>query len=163
MGIENIWLIALGGFLAFVSNVMYMMGGTEGFGKFWRRFIGSFVLACACNGIALAIGQWDWRYLLTYPALAIGMSLGYGANTNIIKALKRALFAAGVLSACVIGAWVAQFSFWAWLVLITCGLFGTASVILGVLNPFNNAPLEQFLISQILTMYVPFLAFIRSQ
>jgi RarD protein len=35
------------------------------------------------------------------------------------------------------------------------------SVVLGVMNPFSNAPLEQFLICQVLCLFVPYWSFVR--
>ena len=78
-----------------------------------------------------------------------------------MKIYKRAVFALGVLMACVVGAWIAGFSVAAWIVLGLSFLTGLTSVILGVFNPFSNAPLEQFLICQVLCLFVPFWAFVK--
>ena len=109
-GTENVWLVALLGFMAFISNVLYMLGGTEGFGKWMRRFIASAILAGAASLGAIALGRWVWQYLLMFPCLAIGFSLPYGAEEAIWKIIKRTLFALGVLSACVIGLWATGFT-----------------------------------------------------
>jgi len=162
-GAEDWGIVALGGFAAFISNVLYMWGGTEmswGGKKWLRRFLGSFVLALAASGIALYLGVWSWKYLLMYPAMAIGMSLGYGADTTGAKIIRRSIFAAGVLMACVAGAWAVGFSASALIVLGVSFVVGMTSVALGVWNPFKNAPLEQFLISQLLCMFVPFWGFV---
>ena len=160
MGTEDIWLIALGGFGSLISNICYMAGGTEGFGKWWRRFLGSFILSLSASLIALYLNSWSWKYLLMYPALAVGMSLGYGGDKQLTKILKRSLFAFGVLTACFIGAWICGFSVSSLIVLGLAIITGLTSVVLGVFNPFKNAPLEQFIISQVLTLYVPWWAFI---
>lgn len=160
-GTENIWLVALGGFGAYLGNLCYMAGGTSGFGKWWRRFLGSFILACSANVVALVLHLWVWQYLLMWPCLIGGMSLGYGSNKLWIKVAKRTLFALGVIMACVVGAWIAHWSGYAWVVLSLAIFTGLTSVVLGVLNPFTNAPLEQFIICQVLTLYVPFWSFIR--
>lgn len=162
-GAENWGLVAFGGFMAFLANVLYMWGGTEmkwGGQKWLRRYLGSFVLATSAAVVAIVISQWDWRYLLMLPCLAIGFSRGYGASSTKDKILRRSLFALGVLSACVVGAWIAGWTASALLVLGTCFVVGLASVLLGVFNPFTNAPLEQFIICQLLTMFVPFWAFV---
>ena len=160
-GPENIWLIALCGLAAFIANVMYMMGGTQGFGLWWRRFLATFILMVAANGAALFMHVWHWQYLLFFPALIAGMSLGYGAKTTGGKIVKRLIFALGVTACCALGAWAHGFGAMS---LVICGLSvftGLTSIVLGVINPFNNAPLEQFLICQVLTLYVPFWAFVR--
>lgn len=161
MGTENIWLIALAGFGAFIANVMYAMGGTAGFGLWWRRFLGSFVLALDANLVALYVGNWHWQYLTFFPCLAIGFSLGYGSDTILGKIIKRTIFAIGVLSVCWFGLWAIGFTVYGWVVLGLAFITGLTSVALGVINPFNSAPLEQFLICQVLCMYVPFWAFVR--
>jgi len=163
-GTENWGLVAFGGFLSLVSSILYMWGGTAmswGGKKWLRRFLGSFVLAVAASVIAVVLTKWDWRYLIIYPCLATGFSLGYGADTTGVKIRKRTIFALGVLTACVVGAWIAGWTASALLVLGLCFVTGLTSVALGVWNPFNNAPLEQYLICQLLTLYVPFWAFVR--
>ena len=162
-GTENWGLVAFGGFLAFISNVLYMWGGTEmswGGKKWLRRYLGSFVLALAASIVAIVLAKWDWRYLLMYPCLFGGFSLGYGGDSVQVKILRRTVFALGSLMACVVGAWIAGWSVSALIVLSLCFITGLTSVALGVWNPFTNAPLEQFLISQVLTLYVPFWAFV---
>ena len=161
MGTENIYIVILGGFLAFVANVCYMLGGTEGFGKFWRRFIGAFVLALAASAVAILLHCWQWQYLLVLPCLILGFSLGYGGDTTIVKVLKRLCFAFGVLSSLGIMLWIHQFSFYSWIVFSSAFLVALASVILGVINPLNNARIEEYLVSQCLTLFVPFIAFVR--
>jgi hypothetical protein len=160
MGTENIWLIALGGFGAYLGNVCYMAGGTSGFGLWWRRFLGSFILASSANIVAIILHAWVWQYLLFWPILIAGMSLGYGSSQFWIKVLKRTIFALGVVMTCVIGAWIAHWSSSALLVLGLSIATGLTSVLLGVFNPFKNAPLEQFIICQVLTLYVPWWSFV---
>jgi len=162
-GTENWGLVAFGGFMAFISNVLYMWGGTEmswGGKKWLRRYLGSFILMVSALVIAVVLSKWDWRYLLMYPCLIGGFSLGYGASTTGEKIFKRTVFALGSLMACVVGAWIAGWTASALIVLGLCFVTGLTSVVLGVWNPMHNAPLEQFLISQILTLYVPFWGFI---
>ena len=161
MGQEQIWLVAFCGLAGFLGNVCYMAGGTQGFGLVWRRYAGTFVLTLACNLAALFIGKWVWQYILVFPCLLGGMSLGYGSDITWVKVYKRAIFALGVLMACVVGAWAVGFTASAWIVIGLAFLIGSGSVVLGVLNPFSNAPAEQFLVCQTLTMFVPFLAWIR--
>ena len=113
-GQEQIWLIALGGFLSFGGNVLYMMGGTAGFGKWYRRFIGAFVIASSTNIIAAVNGVWAWQYILIFPSLIGGFSLGYGANTTGEKIIKRSLFALGCIFAGIFGLWATGFTGFGW-------------------------------------------------
>jgi hypothetical protein len=164
MGPEQIWLITLGGFAAFLCNVLYMVGGTgfDGKGYKWlRRFVGAGILACAANGIAIYMQAWVWQYLLMIPSLIIGFSMGYGGDTTIEKVLKRSLCAVGILAACFIGLWATGFTAMGWAVMVMAGVIGGTSVVMGVWNPWNNAPLEQFLICQVLTLFVPFWCFVK--
>ena len=164
MGPEQIWLIAIGGFSAFLCNVLYMAGGTgfDGKGYKWlRRFLGSSILGITANAIAMYMHVWVWQYLLMIPALIIGFSLGYGGDTTAEKVFKRTICALGILSACAIGYWATGFTAAGLGVLIMSGIVGATSIYMGVANPFNNAPLEQFLICQVLTLFVPFWAFVK--
>jgi len=160
MGTENIWLIIILGFMAFVANSLYAMGGTEGFGKWLRRYLASFILAVAANGAAIYLTVWTWQYIFIYPCLIGGFSLGYGANTTWEKILKRGIFALGVLTACFCGFWATGATILGWIVVGLAFLTGVTSVVLGVINPFNNAPLEQFIICQVLCLYIPYWAFL---
>jgi hypothetical protein len=163
-GAEQWGLSALGGLMALIASVLYMWGGTTmswGGKKWLRRFLGSFVLALAASIIAVALAAWDWRYLIMYPCLIGGFSLGYGGDRMWTKVWKRTVFALGTLMACVVGAWIAGWTPSALLVLGLSFVTGLTSVALGVFNPFKNAPLEQYLICQVLTLYVPFWAFVR--
>jgi hypothetical protein len=137
------------------------MGGTKGFSKWMRRFLASFILACSANVAAIYLGVWTLEYLLMWPCLIGGFSLPYGANTTWDKVIKRTVFALGVLMACFCGAWATGFTIFGLVILGLAVLTGITSVALGVINPFNNAPLEQFLICQVLCLYVPYWAFVR--
>lgn len=160
-GTEGWVLVAIGGLLALVSNVMYMLGGTQGFSKLIRRFCASSILAgCACF-LALANSSWNWLYLAFFPCLMLGFSMGYGGEELWYKVMRRSVYAFGVLSACVFGAWINSFSASSITVLILAAITGLTSVALGVLNPFKSARLEEFLVCQVLTLYVPFWCYIK--
>jgi hypothetical protein len=164
MGPESIWLIAIGGTAALICNILYMVGGTgfDGKGYKWmRRFLGAGILASAANGIAIYMHVWSWMYLIMFATLAAGFSLGYGADTVPKKVFLRTVCAIGVLSTCIVGYYAAGATATGLAVCIMAGIVGAASICMGVWNPFNNAPLEQFLICQVLTMFVPWWAFVR--
>jgi hypothetical protein len=163
MGPENIWTVAIGGGASFIASMLYAIGGTEmSFGgkKWLRRYLGTFILALSTSVIALILGAWSWKLILIYPCLIGGMSLGYGGDTTGEKLIRRAVFASGVLMACVVGLWYVSFSVNGWIMFGLASFIGLTSVVMGVWNPFKNAPLEQYLICQVLTMFIPFWGFI---
>lgn len=161
MGIENWIIIAIGGLCSLAASILYMLGGTSGFSKALRRFIASFILALSANIIAVVFHNWNWQLLLIFPCLAGGFSLGYGAYTIKEKIFKRTVFALGVLSACFCGLWSIGFTMFGWVVVGLAFIVGLTSVVLGVFNPFVNAPLEQYLICQLLTMFIPFWGLVK--
>lgn len=159
-GTENWGLVALGGGMAFIANVLYQLGGISN--KWLRRYLASFILALSTNLIAIFLGKWAWQYILIYPCLIAGFSLGYGGDTTWEKVIRRLVYALGVLSACIIGLWATGFTASGYVVAGLALIVGLGSVVLGVLNPFSNARLEEFLVCQLLTMFVPFWAFISN-
>ena len=164
MGPENIYLVGILGFCAFLCNFLYAMGGTEmSFGgqKWLRRFLGSSILATSANGAAIYLGVWVWQYLLMYPCLIIGFSMGYGGDTVLEKTFKRFLCALGVLSACIAGLYATGFTPMGWVITGLATITGLTSIVLGVWNPWKNAVVEQFVICQVLCLYVPFWAFVK--
>ena len=167
MGPEQIWLIGILGFCAFIANFLYAMGGTDMGGSFggqkWlRRFVASSILSTAANGAALYMKDWSWQYLLMYPCLIIGFSLGYGGTDNIgLKILKRTMCALGILTSCVAGLYATGFTNSGWIVTGLAGLVGLTSVIMGVKNMWSSAVVEEFLICQVLTLFIPYWAFIK--
>ena len=58
--------------------LFYMLGGRDG--KWIRRFIGSAALATTLVMCSLIMGNFNWWLPLVYLPLAIGFSLGYGAD-----------------------------------------------------------------------------------
>lgn len=160
-GPENIWLIAVGGFSTCFASVMYMMGGTTPWKKWIRRYLGTFLLSLCLNLIAFINSNWHWQYLLTYPFLVLGFSLSYGDDIVWKKILKRSVFVLGCLLSSLVCLWAIGFSFFGWIVFGLQFIIGLGSIILGVINPYNNAPLEQYLISQLLTLFFVFWPFIR--
>ena len=160
-GTEYVWLISLAGFCGFLANVLYMLGGTAGFGLLTRRAWGSFVLTFGTNLVAVVLNCWVWQYLLLFPLLWAGFSLGYGSDDIWTKVWKRFIFACGVVASCGIGVWVHNADFPSLVVLGLAFVTGLGSVVLGVVNPWNNAPIEQYIICNLLTMYVITLPFIK--
>jgi len=160
MGTEDWGIIALGGLASLIASIFYMWGGTKGFGKYWRRYIGAFVLALACNLIAVYTSMWVWQMLLVFPALLGGFSLPYGADDLVGKIVKRAVFASGVCFAGFFCLWGLGFPGAGIGIFVMQLVVGLGSVFLGVKNPYKNAPLEQYMICQLLTFTIPFWGFI---
>lgn len=160
-GTENWGLVAFGLVLWVVSAVLYVLGGTEGFRKWYRRFLASFLLAVAANVIALVLGKWNYWYALMWPALIGGFSLPYGANTMGKKILQRSVYGAGVLMASVFGAFATGWTDHAVGMIVMQTVLMACSVYLGVDNPLQYATLEQAFISLLLTFTLPFWAMVK--
>ena len=120
---------------------LYMLGGRSG--KWRRRFIGSLILSCGINGLCLWRGIWSPWFLLTYPALAIGFSMGYGATGEWMKVIRRSVYALGVLSAGLVMAIVLGGT--AWLVFVPHVGVGLWSIWLGTKNPIEASAEEVFI------------------
>lgn len=132
---------AVGSLIGLALGCMfYMMGGRSG--KWLRRFIGSLVISTTLWVCALIMGKFNWWILGTYPILALGFSLGYGADIPLMKIIKRAIVASCVVLAGLLCAITYGGS--AWMVLILH--FGVAlwTVFLGVKNPIQAASEEVF-------------------
>lgn len=164
MGQENIWGISIAFGLLFASVVLYMIGGTAGFGEYnkaWRRFVASGLLSANAIMVSFMANSFDWRYFLMFIPIAVGFSLPYGGSSTAKKILQRTIYALGVLGACFVGLWITGFTFFGWVVMALALIIGLSSVVLGVVNPYKNAPLEQGLICLVLNMFVPFWGYIR--
>jgi hypothetical protein len=159
MNSEYLYLVGMDGFLAFVACFLYSWGGQQG--KWKRRFIASFVLALAANLTAVFLSRWSWPYLLFWPCLIGGFSLGYGADTFWAKFIKRTVFALGVCFCGVIGLWMTGFTGYGWGILISQILLSGFSVYLGTKNPYSSARVEEYLICQVLVLTIPFWPFVR--
>lgn len=128
------WSISVLGLAS--SSILYALGGLAGAGKFYRRFLGSFILACAVNAVCLMRGIWSPWFLLVYPFTCIAWSLPYGADNTLTKVIKRSVFA---LASCACGLiFCIKFGGNAWWVLIPhCGV-GAWSIFMGVKNPIES-------------------------
>ena len=151
----TVWQSFAAGAGLVTGSLFYSLGGRSN--KWLRRFIGSAVLAGTVCGIAAWRGIFNPFMLLTFPALILGFSLGYGGNTISVKLRKRALCClavcmAGLVMAICIGgnAWMV-FPFH----------FGVAifSVYLGLINPIAAAA-EEFFICLILNTGLMAYAFV---
>ena len=161
MGTENIWLVCACGFSAFLANCLYCMGGTAGFTKVLRRYVAPIILTLALNLSALYLETWRWQFILVLPLLIGGFHLGYSATTTWKKILRRTLYALAVVSSCLACVWGTGFTLGGCIIFGLAVFTGLTSVALGVWNPFNSARVEEFLVSQVLTLYIVFWGFVR--
>jgi hypothetical protein len=99
--------------------------------------------------------------LFIYPSLIGGFSLPYGAKTTWSKVFKRSICALACVSAGFFGFWAMGWPAFGLGVLALQLFIAAGSVYLGVKNPYTNAPLEQFLISILLTLTIPFWAYVK--
>jgi hypothetical protein len=135
------------GYMAFFSLLglasgclLYMLGGRQG--KWIRRFLGSLIISMDVYTTSVVLGTFNWWLLLIYPVLAIGFSLGYGADILWKKIVKRTIFALAVLSAGLICCFSMGGNAW---VVFPCHVgIGLWSVYLGVRNPLQAAAEETF-------------------
>lgn len=131
-----------------LASFFYAWGGRSG--KWKRRFVGSFILALTVNILFIAMGKWIAWYLLIYPLLAIGFSMGYGGTDNVgKKIIRRSVYALVVLTS---GAFCAYFvGGGAWIMLAVHVGVGMFSVLLGTRNVLP-ASVEEPLICMVLNL-----------
>jgi hypothetical protein len=158
-GTESWGIVAIGGCIALLANILYQLGGIGN--KWLRRYVASFLLAATTSIIGILVGNWHWQYILIWPCLVGGFSLGYGADTTMAKVIRRTIYAIGVLAACFMGLWATGFSVGGILVTGLALITGLTSIVLGVFNPFKSARVEEFMVCQVLTLYIPFWAYIK--
>lgn len=122
-----------------VCAILYCLGGAEfGWGKWLRRFLMPFIMVGGMFWFSR-----DWRSLISFPLLCIGLSLGYGADETWLKIIKRGYcgLLLGVGSS--IGDWLNK----RFLISISqTVLVTTAMILLGAFNPLPNARLEELAI-----------------
>lgn len=135
-----------------VGCFLYMLGGRSG--KITRRVFGSLICSTAVWVGLLLMGRFRWGALGLYPLLAMGFSLGYGAESNWEKIIKRSLIVAFLCLSGVLLAWLLGGR--AWLILPLQAFIGAGSIYLGVINPIHAASEEFFvclLLTECLVMY----------
>jgi len=133
---------ATGGLLGVVlACFFYSWGGRSG--KWKRRFIASFILACTVNILCALMGTWTPKQLIIYPLLVGGFSLGYGADSFGQKIMRRSIYAAAIIfSGLVLALTIDHGALW---VLIPHAGIGAFSIFLGVKNPIYAAAEEVFI------------------
>lgn len=99
-----------------VCAVLYSWGGVEM--KWLRRFVMPVVFFASAFGLTRS-----WRVFISLPFSMLGISLGYGAETVWMKAVKRSY--CGVIT----GLAFSQCLIYGFLIMVL-------SIVLGIFNPF---------------------------
>ena len=122
----------------------YQWGGRDASpGKWLRRFVGSFILASTNVLTSILMGVFSWWFLLSYPLLVAGFSLGYGGDSTPEKVLRRSIYALGVCSAGLVYCFVLGGR--AWLLLSLQVAVGLGSVWLGIKSILHASAEEVFI------------------
>lgn len=142
-----IWIISGQAILIVLACFLYARGGRQG--KWQRRFVGSLIASTALWLGLLLMGKFIWLSLLVYPLLITAYSMGYGAEEILKKVIRRSIIVlctllTGLLMCLIIGGK-------SWLILPLQAVISAGSVWLGVKNPMNYAPVEEFFICLLLT------------
>lgn len=136
-----IWQYAVAIFSLATGSVLYSLGGYRG--KWKRRFVGSFIITAAFNGVCAWRGLWSPWLLISFPVLIGAFCLPYGADTIFPKILKRTTVVLACLMTglgfCILNGGNA------WWVFVPHAGIGLWSVYLGVKNPIQARAEEGFI------------------
>ena len=105
--------------------------------------------------------MWNPKYLAMWPVIAAASCLPHGKDGIDEKMKKRAVMAFAMLMGGVVGWWATGFTGYGLIIIGVQLLLGIATVGLAVMNPYKNAPLEQYLIYQLYTLTNVFWGFIK--
>lgn len=129
---------------------LYSIAGRDKTPKWLRRFVAPAILLI---GVQMINWQINWMTLVAYPIMAIGLSIGYGADLILDKIKKRALCALVICSAGI----PLVVSTGHYPLLILQYIIGiSASITLGCFNDLD-APTEEFYIGLLTTVMMPFM------
>lgn len=129
-----------------VFAFLYSLGGMEGGpGKWVRRFLAPSIL---CGGMFYF--SRDWRSLICLPFMFGSLSLGYGADMEWLKIIKRGLF--GLTNGLTTSAYNILYKRWL-LVGIQIALCFGLIIALGVWNPMPDARIEEMVIGLSIALF----------
>lgn len=154
-GIYACLLVGLDVIFAF----LWMIGGRDNNGKFWRRYVGTTLFATGVLAVCAVMHVFSVKLLALYPALWIGTSNGYGGDTTAKKIVRRSIFTAGMLLSGVVCLWAFGFTAAAWTLFAIQCIVSAGSIVWGVKNP-TSAPVEEVFICLLHTVVLcayPFL------
>ena len=140
----------------FVFAALYAWGGLEN--KWLRRFVAPGVL---CGG--MAIFARDWKCLIQAPLMMITLSMGYGAEDNGWKIVRRGIYGlANGFSSSTYSIYSATKNAHLWAIpIFQVPFVMTVNLIFGTMN-LINARAEEFLIGVVISM-IPMLAIKRKE
>lgn len=125
-------------------SYLYSLGGTEGYGKWLRRFVGSVWMGIGVYGFSSWSQDFHFWYLLYPILLCMSLHLGYGADELPRKIMRRFLcgLAVGVSSLPLVfpGHLFGLFGYGVFLSTIN-------SIVLGAFNICKNARDEETLVA----------------
>ncbi len=152
------WLATVAWVAVAVFATLYWVGGTAGSpGKRVRRIWGGLFLALATIGLSLAHGTFEWWFLMSLLTLPGALSLGYGGAHGSARLFwRRTLFGLAVSA----NGWVFALPVGGllWVVALFQTVLGTlASVVFGMVNPFQSARKEEAVIGGLSVVLLPFI------
>lgn len=122
----------------------YGLGGTEGYGKWIRRYVGPLWMGCGLWMFANLQGTFNIWQLLYPVLLSLSLHLGYGSNDVKDKITRRCIYGLALAISALPLAVISGF----WLLYaIHCVVCVSMSVLLGVFNPTDSARSEETLIA----------------
>ena len=153
------WQASISGLGAVAGATLYWIGGRNN--KIIRRLLGALVLSLTLNGICLWRGMWNPFFLIPFPLLFGGFSLGYG-DKGVTKSYHKVIKRTSYALACCVSGLVFCFVLGgnAWLVLVPHVGIALWSVFLGFKNPIDAAA-EEFFICMILNIGLMMYPFIK--
>jgi hypothetical protein len=125
--------------IVFLFALAYSIGGTEDMGGKWiRRYLGPAIL---CLGM-FAYSR-SWKSLIQAPVMMITLSMGYGADAEWLKIVKRAVWGACNGAASGLSGLLERRL---WLPVAQMVILTGICVLLGVYNVLPSARVEEFTI-----------------
>ena len=156
--LDHAWLFPF----RFIPSILfawaYTMGGREGISLWVRRILGSFLFLLSFLALTWLFSSFSFWLFLAFPIFVFGLHRGYGADEFHTKVLKRFVFGLMLGS---LGLGVGIINGYLGVGLIQLSLSVTASLLLGVFNPFGDkldgAVKEEGLIAFSSVLLVPFM------
>ncbi len=147
------WLATAKLLLVVAFATLYWIGGRKN--KWVRRFAGGLIISGGTVGFAIVAGTFSPWYLIALAAYPGALSLGYGGSRTAVKLRRRLIFGAAVGACAFLFAWpLGGKALLAAALQLAVAV--QASVVLGLLNPFEAAE-EEAAIAALSVALVPFI------
>jgi hypothetical protein len=147
------WLTTARLLLIAAFATLYWIGGRRR--KWIRRIAGGLLISVGTIGFAVALGTFSPWHLLALAAYPAALSLGYGGTRTPVKLRRRLIFGAAVGACSLLFALPVGFKE-TLAAAFQIALAIQASVVLGLLNPFEAAE-EEGVIAALSVALVPFI------